>query len=242
MRHLILDTETTGLYPEQGHRIIEIAGLELVNRRPTGQTVHFYLDPEREIDAGATEVHGMTWDDLKGKPRFADVAADFLEFTRGAQWVIHNAPFDLAFLDVELKRAGRPPCATVHGGLIDTLALARETFPGKRNNLNALCERYGIDHAHRTLHGALLDAELLAEVYLAMTRGQETLIIDLAPTPLRIGRAGARVDGAGQEGPQAPLRVLSPSAEERAAHVLYLAELDRESGGRCIWCAVTGPQ
>ena len=162
MRQLILDTETTGLSPEQGHRIIEIAGVELVDRRPTGRSVHLYLDPEREIDAGATEVHGMTWDDLKGKPRFPDVAGEFVEFARDAQWVIHNAPFDVAFLDAEFKRAGLLPCAKLHAGLVDTLALAREAFPGKRNNLNALCERFGIDNAHRTLHGALLDAQLLA--------------------------------------------------------------------------------
>src|SRR5512139_3975599 len=134
MRQIILDTETTGLYPEQGHRIIELAGLEVVNRRVTGASIHFYLDPEREIDAGAAQVHGMTWDDLKGKPKFRDVAAEFMDFARGAEWVIHNAPFDVAFLDVELRLAGLPRCAEIYGGLIDTLALARETFPGKRNN------------------------------------------------------------------------------------------------------------
>ncbi len=235
MRHLILDTETTGLYPEQGHRIIELAGLELVNRRPTGRTVHFHLDPEREIDAGATEVHGMTWDDLRGKPKFADVAAEFVEFARGAHWVIHNAPFDVAFLDVELKRLGLPPSAAVYGGLVDTLALARETFPGKRNNLNALCERFGVDNAHRTLHGALLDAQLLAEVYLAMTRGQESLTIDLAPPPPppRVASAGAATDAGGE-----PLRVIAPGEDELAAHAAYLAELERESRGRCVWLAL----
>ncbi len=235
MRHLILDTETTGLYPEQGHRIIELAGLELVNRRPTGRTVHFHLDPEREIDAGATEVHGMTWDDLKGKPKFADVAAEFMEFARGAHWVIHNAPFDVAFLDVELKRLGLPPCGALYGGLVDTLALARETFPGKRNNLNALCERFGIDNAHRTLHGALLDAQLLAEVYLAMTRGQESLTIDLAPPPsaVRLASAAAAAEAGGE-----PLPVIAPTEDELAAHATYLAELDRESRGRCVWLAL----
>lgn len=235
MRHLILDTETTGLYPEQGHRIIELAGLELVNRRPTGRTVHFHLDPEREIDAGATEVHGMTWDDLKGKPKFADVAAEFLEFARGAHWVIHNAPFDIAFLDVELRRLDLPPCAAQYGGLVDTLALARESFPGKRNNLNALCERFGVDNAHRTLHGALLDAQLLAEVYLAMTRGQESLTIDLAPPPsaVRLANAAAEADAGG-----APLPVITPREDELAAHAAYLAELDRESKGRCVWLAL----
>ncbi len=234
MRHLILDTETTGLYPEQGHRIIELAGLELVNRRPTGRTVHFHLDPEREIDAGATEVHGMTWDDLKGKPKFADVAAQFMEFARGAHWVIHNAPFDVAFLDVEFRRLGLPTCSSLYGGLVDTLALARETFPGKRNNLNALCERFGVDNAHRTLHGALLDAQLLAEVYLAMTRGQDSLTIDLAPPPPAVRLASAAAADFDGE----PLPVIAPDADELAAHAAYLAELDTESKGRCIWLAL----
>lgn len=240
MRQLILDTETTGLSPEQGHRIIEIAGVELVDRRPTGRSVHLYLDPEREIDAGATEVHGMTWDDLKGKPRFPDVADEFVEFARGAQWVIHNAPFDVAFLDAEFKRAGLSTCAQLHAGLVDTLALAREAFPGKRNNLNALCERFGIDNAHRTLHGALLDAQLLAEVYLSMTRGQETLTIEMAPSPHRHGPRRPfddEVQGSGRP----VLRVLEPSADEAAAHRDYLAALDAESKGRCLWLAPVAP-
>jgi DNA polymerase-3 subunit epsilon len=234
MRQLVLDTETTGLYPEQGHRIIELAGLELVDRRPTGRSVHFYLDPEREVDEAAAEVHGMTWDDLKGKPRFAEVAAEFVLFARGAEWVIHNAPFDLAFLDAEFRRAGLAACATVYAGVVDTLALAREQFPGKRNNLNALCERFAIDNAQRTLHGALLDAQLLAEVYLAMTRGQETLIIDMAP-PAGLGglaRSGSVLPaGAGRPA----LRRIDPTPEELAAHDDYLAALDKETKGRCLW-------
>jgi DNA polymerase-3 subunit epsilon len=236
MRQLIVDTETTGLDPQQGHRIIEVAGLEVVDRRATGRTVHFRVDPEREIDAGAAEVHGMTWDDLRGKPKFADVAPEFIEFARGAVWVIHNAPFDLAFLDAELARAGLPRCADIHGGVIDTLALAREMYPGKRNNLDALCERFGIDHADRTLHGALLDAQLLAEAYLAMTRGQETLTIDVAPPSLRIDAVGGEAGGE-PAGRQAPLRVIVPDALELAAHREYLAALDTESKGRCIWLA-----
>ena len=192
MRCLVIDTETTGLDPKQGHRIIEIGVVELSQRRPTGRNLHFYLNPEREIDAGATEVHGMTWDDLKDKPRFADVAAELAEFARGADWIIHNAPFDVAFLDAEFARAGLPDCANLHKTLVDTLALARETFPGKRNNLDALCERFGVSNAQRTLHGALLDAGLLADVYLAMTRGQETLMMDIAaPAPVLAG-AGRR--------------------------------------------------
>jgi DNA polymerase-3 subunit epsilon len=238
MRQIILDTETTGLDPKQGHRIIELAGLELVNRRPTGRTVHFYFDPERDIDAGATQIHGMTWEDLKGKPRFADAAAEFVEFARGAEWVIHNAPFDVGFLDTEFALARLPACRDVYGGLVDTLALARETFPGKRNNLDALCERFGIDNAHRTLHGALLDAELLAEVYLAMTRGQETLTIDLGSGPRGDGGGGAhRADA----GPRPALRVIAPTSAEAAAHAAYLAALDKDSKGRCVWCALEAP-
>ena len=191
MRQIIIDTETTGLDPKQGHRIIELAAIEVVNRRATGRSIHFHVDPERDIDVAATEVHGRTWDDLKGKPKFGDVAPEFLDFARGAEWVIHNAPFDIAFLDDELTRAGLPACGSVYASLVDTLTLARETFPGKRNSLDALCERFTIDHAHRTLHGALLDAQLLAEVWLAMTRGQDSLTIDIA-TPARGGRGDRR--------------------------------------------------
>jgi DNA polymerase III subunit epsilon len=237
MRQIILDTETTGLDPKQGHRIIELAGLELVNRRPTGRTIHFHVDPEREIDAGATEVHGLTWDDLKGKPKFRDVAADFLEFARGAQWVIHNAAFDVGFLDAEFALSGLPGCREAYGGLIDTLALAREIFPGKRNSLDALCERFGVDHARRTLHGALLDAQLLAEVYLTMTRGQETLTIDMGGAPPAVG-GDARLGGAGNVGPRVALKVIEPTVDELLAHVEYLATLDKESKGRCIWRAL----
>jgi len=235
MRQIILDTETTGLYPEQGHRVIEIAGLEVVNRRVTGESIHFYLDPEREIDAGASQVHGMTWEDLKGKPKFRDVAAEFMDFARGAEWVIHNAPFDVAFLDVELRLAGLPRCSEIHAGLVDTLALARDAFPGKRNNLDALCERFGIDNAQRALHGALLDAQLLAEVYLALTRGQETLVIDLAPPALR-REPGDGDDASG--GRRAAVRFVAPTDAELALHREYLAALDRESKGRCVWLAL----
>lgn len=236
MRQIVLDTETTGLDPRQGHRIIELAGLEVVNRRVTGRTFHRFVDPEREIDAGASEVHGMTWDDLRGKPKFQDVAAEFLDFARGAEWIIHNAPFDIAFLDAELALSGLPACATHCGKVIDTLALAREAFPGKRNGLDALCERFGIDNAHRSLHGALLDAELLAEVYLAMTRGQETLTIDIAAPPT--ARQGGASAMPGQGLVAAQVRVVEPTAEELAAHEAYLAALDRDSRGRCVWLAL----
>ncbi|MDQ6619066.1 MAG: DNA polymerase III subunit epsilon [Pseudomonadota bacterium] len=230
MRQIILDTETTGLYPEQGHRIIELAAVEVVNRRPTGRTLHFRIDPERDIDAAATEVHGLTWDDLKGRPRFRDVAGEFLDFVRGAEWVIHNAAFDIAFLDAELRLADMPCCASTCGKVIDTLAMARDAFPGKRNNLDALCERFGVHHAHRILHGALLDAELLAEVYLAMTRGQETLTIDMATSSPITALAGAATS---------PLRlalsIIAPSEHELAEHRAYLTALDRDSKGRCVW-------
>jgi DNA polymerase-3 subunit epsilon len=231
MRQVILDTETTGLDPRQGHRIIEIAGLELVDRRPTGRHVHLYVNPEREIDAGATEVHGMTWDDLRDKPRFRDVADSFLEFVRGAEWIIHNAPFDVGFLDAELALCDLAGCSALYSTLTDTLALARERFPGKRNNLEALCERFGVDNAGRKLHGALLDAQLLAEVYLAMTRGQESLTIDIAP---RVA-TGDRGDRAWSARPRGPLAVPAPSEQELAAHAAYLEALDRDSKGRCVW-------
>ena len=231
MRYIVLDTETTGLDPKQGHRIIEIAAVEVVDRRLTGRHVHYYLDPEREIDAAATEVHGLTWDALRDKPKFADIVQDLIDFTRGAGWIIHNAPFDLAFLDEELKRLELSSTAGICAEAVDTLELAREQFPGKKNSLDALCERFGIDNAHRTLHGALLDARLLAEVYLAMTRGQESLSIELA-------MPGAVVMSAAEASALPPIRILAPSADELAAHLAYLAELDREAKGRCLWLAL----
>ena len=230
MRQIILDTETTGLDPRQGHRIIELAGVELVDRRPTGRQVHYYFNPEREIDAAATEIHGMTWDDLRQRPRFRDLAAEFLDFARGAEWIIHNAPFDVEFLDNELARCDACACREVYVKLTDTLSLAREQFPGKRNSLDALCERFGVDNAQRTLHGALLDARLLADVYLAMTRGQESLTIDIAQPAMVV--AGLAQDWAGR---RVPLVVIMPSAEEAAAHEAYLESLQRESRGRCRW-------
>jgi len=230
VRHLILDTETTGLDPKLDHRIIELAAVEVVDRRLTGRNVHYYVNPEREIDLGATEVHGLTWETLRDKPRFADIAAEFMEFARGAQWVIHNAPFDLAFLDAELARLDLPPTTRIYECVVDTLALAREQFPGKKNGLDALCERFGVDNAQRTLHGALLDARLLAEVYLAMTRGQESLIIDLAPASSTLVAMDALALPA--------VRVLEPSADEWAAHREYLAAIAREARAGCIWFAL----
>jgi DNA polymerase-3 subunit epsilon len=213
-----------------------VAVLELVDRRHTGRHLHFHADPEREIDAGAAEVHGMTWEDLRGKPKFADHAAGLVEFIRGAEWIIHNAPFDLGFLDAEFARLAFPSCTELAARVIDTLALARDAFPGKRNNLDALCERFGVDNARRSLHGALLDAQLLSEVWLALTRGQQTLAIEHAG-PAHSRTPAARDAGADQAGSIA-VRVVTPSAEEMAAHQSYLAQLDRDSGGRCVWLAL----
>ena len=232
MRQLIIDTETTGLDPRQDHRIIEVAVIELVDRRATGRHLHFKVNPEREIDVGATEVHGMTWDDLRDKPLFRDVAAEFIEFARGAEWVIHNAPFDVGFLDAELKLAGITCCSDHYARLIDTLALARELYPGKRNGLDALCERFGIDNAHRSNHGALLDAQLLAEAYLAMTRGQESLTIDMAAPSLAALLQDAH---GGDGGSRVYVTVIEPSVDELAAHRDYLAALYTETSGRCLW-------
>lgn len=232
MRQLVIDTETTGLDPRQGHRIIEFAALEFVDRRPSGRHLHLKLDPQREIDAAASEIHGMTWEDLKGQPAFGDAAAEIVDFVRGAEWVIHNAPFDVAFLDAEFTRVDLPTCDKLASRIIDTLAMAREIWPGKRNNLDALCERHGVDHAHRTLHGALLDAQLLAEVYLAMTRGQESLTIDMGEAT---GLASLSI--ATLPGGRPALVVLLPTPDELAAHEAYLEALDRESKGRCLWRA-----
>ena len=237
MRQLLLDTETTGLDPKMGHRIIEIAAAELVNRRLTGRHLHFRLDPERDIDFAATEVHGLTRDDLRGKPRFREVAGEFVDFSRGCEWIIHNAAFDVAFFDYEFDLCGFPRSDTVYGRLVDTLALARDTFPGKRNNLDALCERFGVSNAQRTLHGALLDAQLLAEVYLAMTRGQETLIIDMQmPSVSMPGSFAAHDSATGM--PRYVIHRIIPDAAELAAHRNYLEALARESKAGCLWLAL----
>jgi DNA polymerase-3 subunit epsilon len=198
--------------------------------------VHFRIDPEREIDAAATDVHGMTWEDLKGKPKFREIAAEFIAFAQGAEWIIHNAPFDLAFLDCELKQALLPCCTDLHAGVIDTLTLARDLFPGKRNSLDALCERFSVDNAQRTFHGALLDAQLLADVYLTMTRGQETLTIDMAPPPaVALDPAGGAIDLAGA---RKTVGAILPSADELALHREYLLVLEKDSKGRCLWLAL----
>ena len=227
MRRIVLDTETTGLTPEEGHRIIEVACLELSGRRPTGRHFHRYLNPERAIDIAATQVHGLTTDDLADKPRFADIADELLAFVDGAELLIHNAPFDVGFLNAELARIGRPILESVCK-VADTLEMAREMHPGKKNSLDALCERYAVDHSRRTLHGALLDAQLLADVWIAMTRGQDALDIGLAAGPAAALPAFAAPV-------QALLRVIRATEEELAAHAALCARIDKESKGKCLW-------
>ena len=227
MRRVVLDTETTGLDTVEGHRIIEVAGIELAGRRPTGRHFHRYVNPEREIDIAATQVHGLTREDLADKPRFADIVDELLEFLQGAEVLIHNAPFDVAFLDAELSRIGRPSISTACT-VSDTLELARDLHPGRKNSLDALCERYGVDHSGRTLHGALLDAQLLSDVWVAMTRGQETLAIamDDVPAPLlATSTSPIRV----------PVLVVRASDDEIAAHRAMCERIERESKGRCLW-------
>ena len=231
MRLLALDTETTGLESENGHRIIEIGCVEVVNRRLTRNNLHLYINPEREIDEGATRVHGMTLDDLRDKPKFAEVADQFLAFCEGAEIVIHNASFDVGFLDAELARLGRGSFRDYCRGVTDSLALARELFPGKRNNLDALCERLMVPNRHRTLHGALLDAELLAEVFLSMTRGQGSIEIE---APLEAFGSDA---GGGDEHawPPTGLRVRQPTTAEREAHGAMLDIMARETKREPLW-------
>ena len=228
MRQVILDTETTGLDPVLGHRIIEIAGVEIVNRRLTGNRFHRYVNPDRDSEEAALQVHGLTREFLKDKPRFADIAGEFLDFVRGAELVIHNAGFDIAFIDYELKLLATDPVAACCAGVVDTLKMARELYPGKRNGLDALCERHGVDNSGRTLHGALLDAQLLAEVYLAMTRGQESLMVEHETLQITVEPLVAPVL-------RHALIVLVASNEELEAHERELADIGRASGGACIW-------
>jgi len=236
VRQIVLDTETTGLEPELNHRVIEIGCVELVNRRSTGRTFHRYLNPEREIDDGALAVHGISRTDLDGQPRFAEIVEELLSFVAGAELVIHNAAFDVAFLDAELARlpGERRQMAAVCQ-VLDTLALARELHPGQRNSLDALCKRYDVDNSARELHGALLDARILADVYLAMTGGQGALALadaDTLPTT-----AGARPAARPPLRPAVALLVLAASAEELAAHEVMLAVIVKASGGRLVWPA-----
>jgi DNA polymerase-3 subunit epsilon len=233
-RQVFLDTETTGLNPESGDRIVEIGCIEMVNRRLTGETRHVYLNPERKGNEEAIRIHGLTDAFLADKPKFAEVADDIVDFLQGADVVIHNAAFDVGFLNAELKRVGKPAFHTIAGKVTDTLLMAREMFPGKANNLDALCKRLEVDNTHRTHHGALLDAGLLAEVYIRLTRGQDSLVIHAGDEP-RGGQslAVAEVDLAAFD-----LPVIAPSDDELAAHVTVLAELDKASGGKTVWRAL----
>ena len=229
MRQIVLDTETTGLDWKNGDRVIEIGCVELRNRALTGQRFHAYVNPKRAISAEAQNVHGISEDFLADKPVFAAIAPDFENFVRGAELVIHNASFDVGFLDHELKLLKHPGISSLCAGVIDTLALAREQNPGKRASLDALCERYGIDNARRTLHGALLDAELLAEVYLAMTRGQESLMMTLEEEekPEDIGAFATDV--------RPILKIVRASDAELAAHNAALADIAKANKGLCLW-------
>ena len=230
MRQIVLDTETTGLEPQQGHRIIEIGCVELLHRRLTGNTFHRYINPERQVEEGAVEVHGLTDGFLADKPRYGDIVQEFVDFLRGAdEIIIHNAPFDVGFLDAEFERLGGDwGPLEAYATIADSLRLARTLHPGQRNSLDALCRRYEIDNSGRDLHGALLDAELLADVYLAMTGGQAALGLD----------AGAAASGGGAEPVAAvrrgPIPVIRASDEESAAHEARLREIEDE-GGRCLW-------
>ena len=229
MRQIFLDTETTGLSADNGDRVIEIGCVELLNRKLTGNNKHFYLNPGRDSHEEALKVHGLTTEFLRDKPVFEAVADDLLAYLQGAEVIIHNAPFDMGFLNKELALLGRAPLREVVLSVTDTLALAKEMFPGKRNSLDALCGRLGVDNSGRTLHGALLDAELLADVYINMTRGQEALLID----------AGSSHG----DDPGVPtidlsvfkLPVLSANEQEMAAHEQVLTELDKASGGKTVW-------
>ena len=229
MRQIFLDTETTGLSPDSGDRIIEIGCLEMINRRLTESHRHFYINPERPSSEGALRVHGLTEEFLADKPRFVEVVDDLLAFLAGAEVIIHNAPFDVGFLDAELKRVARPRLSEQVGLITDSLQMARTMYPGKQNSLDALCRRLEVDNTHRTLHGALLDAGLLAEVYVRMTRGQNNLVIE------------AQDATGGQTGlPAVDLRAfellaVDVSPDEAAAHEAVLADLDKASKGRTIW-------
>ena len=231
MRQIFLDTETTGLEHKLGHRVIEIGCVEMINRRLTNRHFHRYLNPDRDIDAGALAVHGISLEFLQDKPRFPEIADEFLDFVRGAELIIHNAPFDVGFLNAELALLDMAPIETVCHGIIDSLRLAKELHPGKKNNLNVLCDRYGIDNSHRTLHGALLDAEILADVYLLMTGGQ---------TKLNLASESNENDSNQDTGirrlesNRAPLKVVRASDEVVAIHEARL-DLVQKKGGACLW-------
>jgi DNA polymerase-3 subunit epsilon len=229
VRQIVLDTETTGLSAANGDRIIEIGCVELVHRKLTGQNKHFYLNPERDSHEDALKVHGISNEFLRDKPKFAAIVDELLDYLQGADVIIHNAPFDVGFLNRELELVGRGKLASIVASVTDTLVMAKEMFPGKRNSLDALCSRLDVDNSGRTLHGALLDAELLADVYINMTRGQDALLIDVEPTEVAVAEV-PRVDLSTFE-----LTVLIASADELADHEAVLGQLDKSSGGKTIW-------
>ena len=233
MRQIVLDTETTGLEPSQGHRIIEIGCVEIIDRRLTGNHYHQYLQPDRKIDEGAMEVHGITNEFLEDKPRFVDIYAEFLSFIDGAELVIHNAPFDVGFINSELARlSNEHPALDHYCTVLDTLRMARERHPGQKNNLDALCKRYEVNNEHRELHGALLDAEILADVYLRMTGGQTDLTLDhLEVNPQPSGGTLAQRNLADR----VPLLVIKATSDELEAHETRLDGIDKASGGQCVW-------
>jgi DNA polymerase-3 subunit epsilon len=229
MRQIFLDTETTGLYHAQGHRVIEIAAVEVVNRRLTKQHFHNYLNPDREIDQGAQEVHGISLEFLQDKPRFPDIVNELLDFIADAELIMHNAPFDVGFLNCELGLIEQKPLESIVAKVTDTLKIAKEMRPGQRNSLDALCRHFGIDNSKRTLHGALLDAELLADVYMAMTRGQDSLMISMdQPQTMLVVEPKAQFNQAGI--------VKLANSTELEAHAAYLAALDKT--GDCLWAAL----
>jgi DNA polymerase III subunit epsilon len=231
MRQIMLDTETTGLSPATGDRIVEIGCVELLHRKLTGNNKHFYLNPERDSDEGALRVHGLTTEFLSDKPKFIDIADDFLAYLAGAdEIIIHNAPFDVGFLEAELKRAGKNRFTSVAAKVVDSLAMAKHQYPGKRNSLDALCDRLGVDNSGRKLHGALLDAELLADVYIGLTRGQDALLMDTASDAKTVATTAVDLR-------QFELPVLVPTVEELTAHEGVLTQLDKTSGGKTVWRA-----
>ncbi len=234
VRQVVLDTETTGLSVEDGHRIIEIGCLEILNRRISGRHLHFYLNPERDIDEGAMAVHGLSRERLRDEPKFVEVVDRLLEFVADAEILIHNAPFDVGFLDAELARLKRPSFTRHVGSVLDTLAMGRRLHPGKRNSLDSLCDRYGVSNSHRKLHGALLDAELLADVYLAMTRGQDSL--DIAHERKDEFKGGHT----NLAGLPLQLRAIQASEDELLAHEQYLAGMAKESKAAVLWSGDSG--
>ncbi|ASM78330.1 DNA-directed DNA polymerase [Vitreoscilla filiformis] len=234
MRQIFLDTETTGLSPDAGDRVVELACVEMDGRRLTGQHRHYYLNPERKNGEEAVRIHGLTDAFLADKPKFAEVADDFLAFVAGAELIIHNAAFDMGFLNAELKRLGRPPLSQTVAAVTDSLQMARETYPGKANSLDALCRRLEVDNSSRTFHGALLDCELLAEVYIRMTRGQHSLVIDEAQADAStVQKTVQTLDALDLRSVVLP--VIEPDPIEAQAHEMALKELDKSSGGLALW-------